>query len=536
MSSPAAAPIAVPRITRSGVTLASAYNDPAGGGETPGEFPYTRGRRRAAHGAATWIQRELSGEGTGAHSNAQIRYLIAKGQTGIDVIGDSASAAGLDPDHPLAVDSVGAQGVSLCRKQDILDLLDGLPLDSISFSASLPPQAFVAGYGLAARANGFALESLRGSMIHAPLYGEDCCYASHLPTAYRVRAALDTIEYCVRHLPRFHGYIEDTYFFSESGLDAVEEMALGFVEIRYLTRKLLARGLPVDAFAPRIAILVNCGMDFFEEIAKIRATRRIFARMMRDEFGAQDPRSLSVVITSHTSGLSLTAQQPVNNIVRGTSQALALVLAGVQALEISAFDEAYRTPSPESHLIGLRTQQILDLEAGVGRVADPLGGSYFVEALTDDIEARILARVSEIEALGDAADLVDQGFFRDIFTGAMERQQREVAKGEVGLVGVNCHRIPEAEDTLLRDIAERKIERFDSHVADIRAWKAKRDRGVVLSALDRYRRALDSGENLIPWVEDCLNSDVTFGEIKGASREALGLPFDYYGLVDGPVF
>ncbi len=525
-----------PHVTRSGVALRDAYGDPAGLCETPGEFPFTRGRRRAAGHGGTWIQRELSGEGTGAHSNAQVRYLISKGQTGIDVIGDAASAAGLDPDHPLASASVGAQGVSLCRKQDVMDLLEGLPLDRISFSASLPPQAFVAGYTLAAEQYGFAAETLRGSMIHAPLYTEDCSYATHLPTGYRVRAALDTIEYCARHLPRFHGYIEDTYFFSESGLDAVEEMALGFVQIRYLTRCLIARGLPVDAFAPRIAILVNCGMDFFEEIAKIRATRRIFARMMRDDFGARDPRSLSVVITSHTSGLSLTAQQPANNIVRGTSQAIALVLAGVQALEISAFDEAYRTPSRESHLVGLRTQQILDLESGIGRVSDPLGGSYFVEALTDEIEAKILTRVAEIEALGDPVDLADQGYFREIFTSAMERQQREVAKGEIHVVGVNCHQIPAEEDTLLRDLAEQKIAVFDDHVAEIRAWKAGRDRSAVLAALDRYRTGVVSGANLIPLVRDCLNSDVTFGEMKGAAREALGLPWDHYGLVDGPVF
>lgn len=524
-----------PHVTRAGVVLRDAYGNPAGG-EMPGDFPFTRGRRRGGHGGPSWIQRELSGEGTGAHSNAQIRYLISKGQTGIDVIGDAASAAGLDPDHPLAVHSVGTQGVSLCRRQDVMDLLDGIPLEQISFSASLPPQAFVAGYTLAAETYGFDPARLRGSMIHAPLYTEDCCYATHLPTRYRVRAALDTIEYCARHLPRFHGYIEDTYFFSESGLDAVEEMALGFVQIRYLARQLIARGLPIDAFAPRIAILVNCGMDFFEEIGKIRATRRIFARMMAEEFGARDPRSLAVVITSHTSGLSLTAQQPVNNIIRGTSQALSLVLAGVQALEISAFDEAYRTPSKESHLIGLRTQQILDLEAGAGRVADPLGGSWFVEAITDEIEAKILARVAEIEALGDPADLADQGYFREIFTSAMERQQREVAKGETALVGVNCHQVSVEEDTLLRDIAEQKFATFEAHVDEIRLWKSRRDRSGVLAALDRYKGAVDAGDNLIPYVRDCLNADVTFGEMKGASRQALGLAFDHYGLVDGPVF
>jgi methylmalonyl-CoA mutase N-terminal domain/subunit len=524
----------IPHTTRSGIQLQPAYADPAGQGEFPGEFPFTRGRRAQAAASGGWIQRALSGEGSATHSNAQLKYLISKGQTGIDVIGDAATAAALDPDHPLAKPSVGTQGVSLCRKQDILDLLSGIPLDKISFSASLSPQTTIAGYSLAAETFGFAPETLRGSVIQAPLYSEDCCYAVHLPVEYRVRAALDTIEYAALNLPRFHGFIEDTYFFSESGLDAVEEMALGFIEIRYLVRRLLQRGLPIDVFAPRIAILVNCGMDFFEEIAKIRATRRIFARMMREEFGASDPRSLSVVITSHTSGLSMTAQQPVNNIIRGTSQAIALVLAGVQALEISAFDEAFRTPSPESHLIGLRTQQILDLEAGVARVADPFGGSYFIENLTDEIEARIVERVAEIEALGDAAELVDQGFFRQIFTSAMERQQKDVAKGDLPVVGVNCHQVPEADDRLLKEIAEQKIESFQDYVDEIQAWKAGRDKSLVRAAIDRFKAVVESSENVVPATRDCLNHDVTFGEIKCATREAMGLPYDFYGMISAP--
>jgi methylmalonyl-CoA mutase N-terminal domain/subunit len=523
-----------PHLTRSGIALKPTYVDPAGRGEAPGDFPFTRGRRPHPNASGGWIQRALSGEGSASHSNAQLQYLIAKGQTGLDVIGDAATAAGLDPDHPLAVPSVGTQGVSLCRKQDILDLLTGIPLDQISFSASLPPQATIAGYTIAAETFGFAQDKLRGSLIQAPLYSEDCCYAVHLPVDYRVRASLDSIEYAALHLPRFHGFIEDTYFFSESGLDPVEEMALGFIEIRYLVRRLLQRGLPIDSFAPRIAILVNCGMDFFEEIAKIRATRRIFAKMMRDEFGAQDPRSLSVVITSHTSGLSMTAQQPVNNIIRGTSQAIALVLAGVQALEISAFDEAFRTPSPESHMVGLRTQQILDLEAGVARVADPFGGSYFIEDLTNEMEQRIVARVAEIEALGDAVELVEQGFFRQVFTDAMERQQKDVAKGDLPIVGVNRHQIPDEEDRMLKEIAEQKFDSFQGYVDEIRGWKAGRDKSQVRAAIDRFKRVVESGENVVPATRDCLENDVTFGEIKCATREVMGLPYDFYGMIDAP--
>ena len=331
----------------------------------------------------------------------------------------------------MAREAVGTQGVSLCRKQDFLELFKGVRFDEVSISSSVPAFFTLAGLMLAARETGVPLNRLRGSILHGPLYTEDCSYAWHLPVEFRVRLALDSIEFCSQHMPKFHAYLEDTYFFSESGLTPVEEMALGFVQLRHLVRRLLARGLAINSFAPRIAFLVNCGMDFFEEIAKIRATRRLYAKMMRDEFGAKNPRSMSAAITSHTSGLSLTAQQPINNVVRGAVQALALVLAGVQALEISAFDEAYRTPSRDAHIVGLRTQQILDLETGAAKVLDPLGGSYFLEALTDELEVRIRSRIDAIEAMGDPETLSAGGFFREIFHRAMEDAQHEVEKGEL---------------------------------------------------------------------------------------------------------
>ena len=309
-------------------------------------------------------------------------------------------------------------------------------------------------------------------------------------------------------------------------------MALGFVQMRHLTRRLIARGVPVDSFAPRIAVLVNCGMEFFEEIAKIRATRRLFAKMMRDEFGARDPRSLSVVISSHTSGLSLTAQQPANNVVRGTLQALSLSLAGVQAMEVSAFDEAFRTPSPESHLVSLRIQQIIDLETGAAKVSDPLGGAYFVEALTDAIEARIRARVDEIEALGDPEELSRSGYFKAIFHAAMEESQRRVDSGETAVVGVNIHRIADEEDRLLRDIAERKIEPCLEQIERVIAFKRARDRGEVFGALDDLRAAVRSDANLVPVVTEALEVGATVGEITGTMRQGLGLAYDPHGLVE----
>jgi methylmalonyl-CoA mutase N-terminal domain/subunit len=518
--------------TRSGVLLEPHYSSADGQRERPGAFPFTRGRAAHAHATGTWIQRELSGEGDARQSNQQIHYLVDHGQTGIDVIGDSPTQAMMDPDHPLARAAVGTQGVSLCCKDDFAELFRGVPFDRVSVSSSVPPIIALAGLKLAARAAGFPIDRLRGSILQVPLYSEDCCYAIHLPVEFRVRMSLDAITYCAQAMPRFHSYVEDTYFFSESGLTPVEEMALGFVQIRHLTRRLVARGVPVDAFAPRIAILVNCGMEFFEEIAKIRATRRLFAKMMRDEFGATDPRSWSVAVTSHTSGLSLTAQQPANNIVRGTLQALSLVFAGVQALEISAFDEAFRTPSCEAHLVGLRTQQIIDLETGAARVSDPLGGSYFVEAMTDAIEARIRARVDEIEATGNPEQLSRDGYFKAIFHKAMEESQRLIDSGEIPVVGVNVHRIPDEDDILLRDVTERKIEPCEEQIERIVAFKRSRDLAQVTGVLDRVVAAVRSEANLVPVVTDALDVGATVGEITGTMRVGLGLAYDPYGLAE----
>jgi methylmalonyl-CoA mutase N-terminal domain/subunit len=514
--------------TRSGIPLQRTYNAAGGEGEQPGIFPFTRGRLSKSQAHTTWIQRELSGEGDGRRSNQQIRYLLEHGQTGIDVIGDSPTQSLLDPDHPLAREAVGTQGVSLCRKQDFLDLFDGVPFDRVSISSSVPAFFALSGLVIAAREARFPLERLRGSVLHGPLYTEDCSYAWHLPVDFRVRLALDTTEYCSRHLPKFHAYLEDTYFFSESGLTPIEEMALGFVQLRHLVRKLLARSISIDSFAPRIALLVNCSMDFFEEVAKVRATRRLYAKMMRDEFGALNPHSMSVAITSHTSGLSLTACQPINNVVRGTIQALALVLAGVQALEISAFDEAYRTPSKDAHIVGLRTQQILDLEAGLAKVQDPLGGSYFVESLTDQIEKRILERIREIEAMGDPEDLSANGFFREIFHQAMEDSQRGVEKGDVPLVGVNIHTLAEKDDRLLRDVAASKIETWYSHTKTIEGFKRERNILRLRDGLDGIATAVAGSENLIPAVIEALDSSATIGEIVTTMRSALGMPPDIF--------
>ncbi len=502
----------------------------------PGQFPYTRGRRSSAGRASGggWIHRELSGQGDARRSNAQLRELLAHGALGIDVIGDNPTQSALDPDHPMCAPAVGTTGVSICRALDFVELLEGIPLDRVTLSHSLPAPFAIAGQYLAAGTLGFDPATLRGSAIQGPLYTEDCSYAMFLPFEIRMRLALDSIAFSLETMPRFHPYLEDTYFISDGGLDVVEEMALGFVQLREITRRLLGRGIPVDAFAPRIAMLVNCRMDLFEEIAKIRATRRLFARMMRDEFGAVDERSWSVNIAVHTSGLTLTAAQPVNNIARGALQGLAMAMAGVQGLEISTFDEPFRTPSPTAHVVALRTQQIIQLEARTGEVVDPLGGSWYVESLTSDLERRIDDEVRRIEAQGEIGELVERGFFRSIFHGAMDRHSRQVQSGELPVVGVNCHRMSTDDDRLLRDVAEERFAADRGHVERIRRWRAGRDGAAVAAGLELVRTATADAADLMAPIIGALQCEASIGEITGALREGAGRPADPFARTASP--
>lgn len=522
--------------SRSGILLKDFYSasdlSVDAGLELPGTYPYTRGRARPPQASAGWIHRELSGEGDPQRSNAQLKYLIGLGQMGVDVIGDSPTQSMLDADHPLVNHSVGTQGVSMCFLHDYVELFQGIPIDRISISNSAPSIFSLCGLLGAADATGVPYDKLRGSILQAPLYVADASYDCGMPVSLLSRLSADTMEFCAIHLPRFHAYVEDTYFFSESGLNAVEEMALGFVQMRHLIRVLLKRGINIDSFAPRIAILVNCSMDFFEEIAKIRATRRIFAKMMKEEFGAQDPRSLSTAITSHTSGLTLTAQQPINNVVRGALQGMALALAGVQAMEISAFDEGFRTPSEEAHLVGIRTQQIISIETGVAKVSDPLGGSHYVEALTDEIEDQITKMVTDIERAGEPIALAESGYFRQMLNRSSERHYRSISSGEQQIVGVNCHVMPPEEDTLLRDIAERKIAPYREHIEKVRRFRNERDNNSVRQALQKVNaEAKSEGVNLVPGVQAAMRAGASMGEVAGALRTAYGAPYDPRGAL-----
>ncbi|MDT7944100.1 MAG: methylmalonyl-CoA mutase family protein [Dehalococcoidia bacterium] len=491
-----------------------------------GSYPYTRGIHPEMFRRRPWIMRVLAGEGTPRQTNVRLRKLLAAGQTGIDVIGDSPTMSWLDSDHPLAAASVGTQGVPLCCLDDYRELLEGIPLDAVSLSWSAPAPFVVAALTCLAEERGTPTDAVRGSTIVVPLYCEDCSYATGHPVEMRMRLAVDAIEFSAQRLPNFHAFVEDAYYISEVGLNAVEELALALVEARAIIRALLSRGVPIDSFGHRIAFLLTARMDFFEEIAKYRALRRIWARMMRDEFGAQDPRSWRLTITVHTSGISLTASQLPNNIVRGAYEALAAVLGGCQAVEVCAFDEPFRVPTLEAATVALRTLQIIAYETGVTRVADPLGGSYYVETLTNELEERVLALVRDIEAKGDVLELARTGYFASVFHRAISRRHEALRTGIKKVVGVNVLVMPPEEDTLLRDLAETRFEVAQEQIEKVRELRRRRDQAKVRAALAHVAStAREPSANLVFPIMEALKVGATMGEIAGAVRTAYQAPY-----------
>jgi methylmalonyl-CoA mutase N-terminal domain/subunit len=500
-----------------------------------GSYPFTRGSHREMFISRPWKQQVLCGESTPLETNSRLQLLISAGQTGIDIVADAPSILYLDSDHPLAAKTVGTQGVPLCCLQDYREVLNSIPLDSLTISWSSPNSFVIAALSALAEESAVNLNRIRGSTVLGDLYGEDTGYAYLQPLDMRTRLRVDVVQYCAQHMPNFVSFLEDIYFVSEAGLDVIEEVTLGLIEMRYLINKILERGISIDDFAHRIAILFAVRMDFFEEIAKFRAFRRIWSRMMREDYKAKNPRSWCPTMTVHSSGLTLTSQQPANNIIRGAYQALAAILGGCQAVEICAFDEPYRTPTFESAVLTLRTQQILAHETGVGNVVDPLGGSYYIECLTNEVEKRVVERIKEIEGQGDLATLVEAGYFRKFFDSTMNRYQRRLDTGLQKKVGVNIFSVPPEMDTMLKGAMETKVNVAEGQIKKIKMMKAARDMIGVKEALNFvHKTARARSANLIYAIKEALKKDATIGEITGAIRLAYGASYDPHGMTVAP--
>ena len=488
----------------------------------PGEFPFTRGPYASMYRGRLWTMRQFAGFGTAEETNARFRYLLERGQEGLSVAFDMPTLMGYDSDHPLALGEVGREGVAVDSVGDVEALFAGIPLGEVSTSMTIsgPAAVMLAYYVCAAEAQGVPSGELRGTM-QTDILKEYVAQKEWLfPPGPSVRLCVDMIEFCARELPRFHPISVSGYHIREAGSTAAQELAFTLANGLAYVEAAIARGLDVDAFAPRLSFFFNAHIDFFEEIAKYRAARRIWARELRERFGARDERSLRLRFHAQTAGVSLTAQQPELNIVRTAVEALAAVLGGAQSLHTNSFDEALALPTEHAVTIALRTQQVLAHETGVASTIDPLGGAYFVEELTNRLEREAYEIFARIDELGGVVPAIESNYFQGEIAAASYRYQAEVERGERLVVGVNAFEEAESEEipTLRIDPAleARQVER-------VRALRTARDAAAVEKSLADVREHADGTANLVPVLLAAARAGATLGETCDALRDVWGV-------------
>ncbi len=487
----------------------------------PGEYPYTRGVHATGYRGRPWTMRMFAGFGSAEESNARYKYLLEHGGMGLSIAFDLATLMGYDTDAPEALGEFGKCGVAVSSLQDMEILLDGIPLDKVSTSMTInSPAAIIwAMYIAVAEKQGVRPDQLRGTLQNDILKEYIAQKEYIFPPEPSMRLVVDTMEYGAQHVPQWNTISISGYHIREAGSTAAQELAFTLADGLEYVRWGIARGMDADEFAPRLSYFFNAHNDFFEEIAKYRAARRIWAREMRDTFGAKDPRSWLMRFHTQTAGVSLTAQQPENNIVRVALQALAAVLGGTQSLHTNSMDEALALPSELAVTIALRTQQIIAAESGVTNTVDPLGGAYFVEAATQRIEAQARDYFRQIQALGGVLPAIEQGFFQREISDAAYQYQREIDEKTRTIVGVNdfVDEKPVAIPILQMDPdgERRQIKRL----AQLRQ---ERDSGRVGQTLDRLRLACQGTENTMPFILDCVRAYCTLSEIVNVQKEVFG--------------
>jgi methylmalonyl-CoA mutase N-terminal domain/subunit len=489
----------------------------------PGEFPFTRGIYESMYRGRLWTMRQFAGFGTAEETNARFRYLLDHGQTGLSTAFDMPTLMGYDSDHPRSLGEVGREGVAVDSLEDMATLFAGIPLGEVSTSMTInsPAAMLLAFYTCVGERQGVPRAELRGT-VQTDILKEYIAQKEWIfPPEPSMRLVTDMIEWCTAELPRMHPVSISGYHIREAGSTAAQELAFtlanGFTYVEWA----IERGLDVDEFAPRLSFFFNAHLDFFEEIAKYRAARRIWARELRERFGARDERSLRLRFHTQTAGVSLTAQQPEVNIVRTALEALAAVLGGTQSLHTNSFDEALALPTEEAVRLALRTQQVLAHETGVVNTADPLGGSYFVEALTNELEQQAYDYFERIQELGGVVAAIEQNFFQREIAEASFRYQQEVEAGERVIVGVNRFA---AEDDVQPPILKIDPALERKQIERVRALRARRDAPAVESSLTRLKEdAARPDRNLMPAIVEAANADVTMGEMCDALREVWGV-------------
>jgi methylmalonyl-CoA mutase N-terminal domain/subunit len=488
----------------------------------PGEYPFTRGVHPTMHRGRLWTMRMFAGFGAAEETNNRFKYLLEQGQTGLSVAFDLPTLYGYDTDDPEAEGEFGKCGVAVSSLRDMEVLFDTIPLDKVTTSMTINSPAAItwAMYIAAAEKQGVPMHQLGGTTQNDILKEYIAQKEYIFPPQPSMRLVTDTVEFGTQHLPKWNTISISGYHIREAGATAAQELAFTLADGMEYVRWALERGLDVDAFAPRLSFFFNCHNDFLEEIAKFRAARRIWAREMRQTFGAQNPRSWWLRFHTQTAGCSLTAQQPEINVVRVAIQALAAVLGGTQSLHTNSLDEALALPSERAVTIALRTQQIIAHESGVTNTVDPLGGAYAIEALTDRMERQAYDYFEGIEALGGVIPAIEAGFFQQEIADAAYRYQREIDERRRIIVGINEFVADEPLQVPLLKIDPQGYERQCARLAQVRA---ERDNGAVGQALDRLRIAAQGTENTMPRILDAVRVYATLQEMMDVFREVFGL-------------
>ena len=487
----------------------------------PGEFPYTRGVQPSAYRGRVWTMRQYSGYATAADTNRRFRYLLEQGQTGLSVAFDLPTQIGYDSDHPLARGEVGKVGVPICSLEDMETLFDGIPLDKVSTSMTINATAslLLCFYIAAAGRQGVSPEQVSGTIQNDILkeYIARGTYA--YPPRPSMRLVVDVFKYCAENVPRWNTISISGYHMREAGATAVQELAFTFANAIAYVQAALDAGLEVDEFAPRLSFFFVSQNNLFEEVAKFRAARRMWARIMRDRFGARDPRSMMLRFHTQTAGVSLTAQQPDNNVIRCTVQALAAILGGTQSLHVNSRDEALALPTEESAQLSLRTQQILAYESGTADVVDPLGGSWYIESLTSDLEQQALEYIRRIDDMGGAVAAIEDGFQMREIGDAAYRHRQEVESGDRVIVGVNRY---VSEEPPVEGLMRVDDEAARQQIARLERLRRERDGGAAQATLGKLEKTARSEENTVPAMLECVQAHCTLGEISGVLRTVFG--------------
>ena len=501
-----------------------------------GEYPFTRGLHRNMFRGRYWTRREVVGIGSPADTHERAAYCFKNGGTGLNTIADVTYEMGLDADHPWAQNEVGLTGVNISHIKDMETLVGDIPLDKVSWSlitASTAAAPTMAQYVAVSRNKGYDISRLRGSIQNDPIHFRYCGFRPACPLDLSIKLGSDVMEFCTREMPKWYYTTVNMYDLREQGITAPQEIAYGFGIAMCYIDELIRRGLHIDEFAPRFTFYVSCHIDIFEEIAKIRAARRMWAKLMKEKYGARDPRSMHFRFAVHTAGCSLIPQQPLNNLVRIAYEALAAVLAGVQSLHCCSYDEPMCLPTEKGHLQALRTQQILAYETGVTNVSDPFGGSYYVESLTDKMEEEALRYMEEVDGVGGMEEAIRTEWLDRRFETEAVKRQKEVDNLDKLVVGVNIFTTEEEKTTPLgvQRIPEHSAK---SQIEGVRKLRMSRDKWKLNEAIKKLREAAAEGRNTIPAMIEATQAMATTGELLGTVREVFGYSYDPLNIIESP--